>query len=519
MSSFVGPGRGRRAGRAPAPLGGAMGHTPGVSLSFTDSIHRLLRGARTLTVAAPSKVLTAKRFPSGLLDKRTRDLVFALAKESSPGDRGRVESSLRTSKPERVAAGLLPDAVSRYNSPSRADAIRHVISCAPLRKKGKNAVIVLVDDATHALAAANAIGRALPQFDRHSKASPHRVEALIATTGGTVVFPDAWLDATVQATRDSAELVDTPPSELNPEAFAKRATEVLRAIPGVKVRQLSGKALVEAGLGGIHGVGKGASSAPRLVIATYEPEGATGPHVALVGKGVCFDTGGLHLKGRGFMEGMKSDMGGAAAVLGAFRVLASQGTPRKITLLLAMAENAIGPASYKPDDILTLHSGKTVEINNTDAEGRLLLADACSYAARELSADVIFEAATLTGAQLIATGLLHAAVVSNDGPLEQMVVDAGRRVGDLAHPLPFAPELFRREFESKVADMTNSVANRMNAQSSCAAQFVYNHIEDAPGAGRRRFCHVDLAGPAFPHHRGTGYGVALLAEAVRELSA
>ncbi len=490
-----------------------------MSLSFTDAPQRLLRGARTLTVAAPARILSAKRFPKGLLDKRTRDLLFALTKDASPGDRGQVASSLRTTRPERVIAAVLPNDVSRYNSPSRADAIRHTISCAPLRRTGKNAVLVLVDDADHALAAANAVGRALPLFDRRSKARAPRVELMIATTAGAAVAPDAWLDATVRATRESAELVDTPPSDLTPQAFAERASEILQALADVEVREIAGDDLLEAGLGGIHGVGKGASTAPRLLVASYEPEGARGPHVALVGKGVCFDTGGLHLKGRGFMEGMKSDMGGAAAVLGAFRVLASQGAERRVTLLLALAENAIGPASYKPDDILTLHSGKTVEINNTDAEGRLLLADACSYAARELGADVIFEAATLTGAQLISTGLLHAAVVSDDADLERLVVEVGRRVGDLAHPLPFAPELFRREFESKVADMTNSVSNRMNAQSSCAAQFVYNHIEDAPGARRRRFCHIDLAGPAFPHGRGTGYGVALLAQAVRDLSA
>jgi leucyl aminopeptidase len=130
------------------------------------------------------------------------------------------------------------------------------------------------------------------------------------------------------------------------------------------------------------------------------------------------------------------------------------------------------------DDILTLHSKKTVEINNTDAEGRLLLADGTSYAARELGADVVLDAATLTGAQLIATGDLHGAVVSNDEELERILVEAGRTTGDLTHPLPFAPELYKPEFKTPYADMRNSVKNRNNAQSSCAAQFVYWHIED-----------------------------------------
>jgi probable aminopeptidase NPEPL1 len=160
-----------------------------------------------------------------------------------------------------------------------------------------------------------------------------------------------------------------------------------------------------------------------------------------------------------------------------------------------------------------------VEINNTDAEGRLLLADGVSWAARELGAEVIIDAATLTGAQLIATGLVHAAIISNDESTEQVFVDAGRRSGDLVHPLPFAPELYKQEFASKLADMRNSVGNRNNAQSACAAQFVWWHLFDAPAARSLRWCHIDLAGPAFPRDRGTGFGVALIAEAVRRLAA
>jgi probable aminopeptidase NPEPL1 len=136
-----------------------------------------------------------------------------------------------------------------------------------------------------------------------------------------------------------------------------------------------------------------------------------------------------------------------------------------------------------------------------------------SYAARVLKADVVIDAATLTGAQLIATGKLHAGLVSNDADLELLMIEAGRLSGDLVHPLPFAPELYKKEFASLVADMKNSVADRMNAQSSCAAQFVYWHIEDA-GV---KWAHVDLAGPAFPAGRGTGFGVGLLSETVRRI--
>jgi probable aminopeptidase NPEPL1 len=234
----------------------------------------------------------------------------------------------------------------------------------------------------------------------------------------------------------------------------------------------------------------------------------------LVGKGVTYDTGGLSIKGKSAMPSMKADMGGAAATLAAFRTLATTRSKHKITLLLCLAENAVGPASYKPDDILTMHSGKTVEVNNTDAEGRLVLADGVSYAARVLKVDTIFDAATLTGAQLVATGNVHAAIVSNSAALEQLTVAAGHRSGDLVHPLMFCPELYKREFRSHVADMKNSVRNRSNAQCSCAAQFIHWHIEDTA----IDWCHIDLAGPAFIAERGTGFGTALLTAAVSALA-
>ena len=250
-----------------------------------------------------------------------------------------------------------------------------------------------------------------------------------------------------------------------------------------------------------------------MLVATYNPPEGSGKHIALVGKGITYDTGGLNLKISGNMSTMKCDMGGSAAVLGAFRVLAGQGSKHTISLIMCMAENAIGPDSYKPDDVIDMHSGKTVEINNTDAEGRLLLADGVSYASRVLECDVVIDAATLTGAQLITTGKLHGAVFSNDAELEAVMIESAYRSGDLAHPMLFVPELLQEEFRSRIADMRNSVSNRMNAQSSCAAQFVYSHMAGT----RARWCQIDLAGPAFPFGRGTGYGVALLADAVDRL--
>lgn len=483
-------------------------------LSFASSPRAVIRGARNLFVIAPAKTLTKKRFPR-LLDRRRKELLLELAKDTKPGRRGAVATTLATT-PRWLTLGVLPNEVSRYNAPSRADCIRNVVSRANLGRQGKVAIVLVLEDAAHVLAAANAVARALPTFSQKGEASRARVQVAAITPDGDPIDIDEVVEATVECSRESAELVDMPPSDLDPASMSKAARAMLK-MPGVKLEEIAGDKLLARNLRGIHAVGRAAVSPPRMLVATRDGDLDDGLHVALVGKGVTFDTGGLHLKPRGAMEGMKADMGGAAAVLGAFRVLARTGCPHKLSLLLCMAENANDARSYKPDDILTLHSGKTVEINNTDAEGRLLLADGVSYAARELDADVVIDAATLTGAQLVSTGLLHAAIVSNDGELERLVLEAGRATGDLGHPLPFAPELFESEFESKVADMRNSVANRNNAQTACAAQFVYAQLSGAPGAARRRWCHVDLAGPAFVDDRATGYGVALLAETIRRL--
>ncbi|XP_069846153.1 probable aminopeptidase NPEPL1 isoform X3 [Dipodomys merriami] len=207
------------------------------------------------------------------------------------------------------------------------------------------------------------------------------------------------------------------------------------------------------------------------------------------------------------MAGMKRDCGGAAAILGAFRAAIKQGFKDNLHAVFCLAENAVGPHSTRPDDIHLLYSGKTVEINNTDAEGRLVLADGVSYACKDLGADIILDMATLTGAQSIATGKYHAAVLTNRAEWEAACVKAGRQCGDLVHPLVYCPELHFSEFTSAVADMKNSVADRDNSPSSCAGLFIASHIGfDWPGV----WVHVDIAAPVHAGERATGFGVALL---------
>ncbi|MBC8067363.1 MAG: leucyl aminopeptidase family protein [Deltaproteobacteria bacterium] len=472
-----------------------------------------------LVVVAPARRFAKEPgkggLPAKLLDRKRSELLAELVAQTKPGDRGALGSTL-AGDPTWLHAAVLPDKLSRYNSPARADSIRFVLESLRWGSKGKALVVLLLDDPAHLLAAANAVSRALPPYSMRSDAP--KLEIKIAAFGpdGVQLAIPARVRLTLDASRDAAMLVDTPPSELDPKALALQARAVIGS--GAEITEVVGDELLERRLVGIHAVGRAATEPPRLLLAQAGDVGRA-LHIALVGKGICYDTGGLHLKARGMMETMKADMGGAAAVLGAFSVLLAEKLPIRLSLVLCIAENAIDARSYKPDDILRMHSGKTVEINNTDAEGRLLLADGCSYAARELGADVIIDAATLTGAQLVATGLVHAAVMSNDDELEQTAVAAGRESGDLVHPLPFAPELYLHEFRSPIADLRNSVANRNNAQASCAAQFIYAHIAQAPQAAARRWCHIDLAGPAFPKDRASGYGVALIAELVRRVAA
>jgi probable aminopeptidase NPEPL1 len=482
------------------------------AISFAKNLKALVRGSKTILIVAPKRRF--KKLPR-LLGKRLDDLAMELAKDVSPGDLGGSGSTLTRTDPRTLAVGVLPDRFSRHNSPTRAESIRRVVAAAA-NGRGKTGIIVVVDDPSHALAAVNAVGRALPTFSAKNERRKSRVQVMVVGPDGKQLELEPRTTTTMKYTRAMAELVDTPPTELNPAEFSRRAHSMLAELDHVTVEEIAGDDLLTHGLGGIHAVGRAAVDAPRMIVATYTPpdapkSGRNKPkHFALVGKGVCYDTGGLNIKTGGNMSGMKCDMGGAAAVLGAFCVLASTGCAHQVSVLVCLAENAVGPKSYKPDDIITVHSGKTIEINNTDAEGRMLLADGVSWAARELNADVVIDAATLTGAQLISTGVLHAAVMSNDDALEETFVAQGKISGDLCHPLIFAPEFLKKEFRSVVADMRNSVASRMNAQSSCAAQFVYWQIEDT----KARWLHIDLAGPAFPSDRATGYGVALISSAV-----
>ena len=409
--------------------------------------------------------------------------------------------------------GVLPDEVSRHNNPARGIAIDGLMKAAEIGA-GTTAVVVCLEEDDHAMPVARAVSRMLPLYSRATGKKKKQTVRISATDANGKAKRFSVADQKVaEFGRWAARLVDMPPAEMHTTDFVRETRKAARGIPNLKVSVISGEQVKAQKLGGLHAVGRTAIHPPKLLILHYKP---TKPRrkVALIGKGIIYDTGGLSLKPPAGMYGMKFDMGGAAGMVGAALALAAAGVKDEVICAAGLAENAIGPNAYRPDDILTMHSGKTVEINNTDAEGRLVLADAASYVGRKWKPDVMIDMATLTGAQLVATGRRHAGVVSNRAGLEAAAVAAGRISGDLAHPLPFSPEIYQGELSSKVADMRNSVSDRMNAQSSCAAQFIYHHIADLD----MPWLHVDMAGPSSHGERGTGYGVAFTAALLRDLT-
>lgn len=321
----------------------------------------------------------------------------------------------------------------------------------------------------------------------------------------------------VNATRT---LVNQPPSHLYPETFADAAKELSKGLP-VKVTVWDEKRLEKEGFGGIMGVGKGSARQPRLVKVEYAPAKATAK-IALVGKGITFDTGGISIKPALGMGDMKSDMAGAAVVLNTVLAIAGLGLPVKATAWLCIAENMPSGAASRPADVLTMFGGKTVEVLNTDAEGRLVMADGIVAASREYP-DAIIDVATLTGAQLIALGNRTAGVMGSDsvtGPLKA----AADRAGELVWPMPL-PEELRPSLDSQVADLAN-IGERHGGMMT-AAVFLREFVGKGKDGEQIPWAHVDIAGPSFnngspygyTHKQGTGCTVRTLVAYVEDLLA
>ncbi len=286
------------------------------------------------------------------------------------------------------------------------------------------------------------------------------------------------------ATNLARDLSNEPANALHPADLAAAARKLL-AGKGVTVKVKDEKALAAEGFGGIVGVGQGAEHPPRLIELRYAPKGATG-EVVLVGKGITFDSGGLSLKPPDSMKTMKTDMSGAAAVLATMSVLADLEVKVPVTGYLASAENMPSGRATRPGDVLTMKNGKTVEVLNTDAEGRLVMADALALGAASKPAAII-DVATLTGACVVALGNRYTGLMANDEALAAELLDAAAEAGEPTWRLPLPPE-YRKDIESDLADLKN-VGDRYGG-ALFAGLFLQEFVDDRPWA------HLDIAGPA-----------------------
>ncbi|GAA4818074.1 leucyl aminopeptidase [Tomitella cavernea] len=329
-----------------------------------------------------------------------------------------------------------------------------------------------------------------------------RVDLLVPDAGGSddgvgadpaaQVEHAATVAAAVVVARD---FVNTPPSHLYPAEFADRA-RALGTVTGLHVEVLDEDDLAEGGYGGILGVGKGSSRPPRLVRMAHRGGEGSGPGVALVGKGVTFDSGGISIKPAAGMENMTSDMGGAAAVVATVVLAAQLGIPLDITAYVPMAENLPSATAQRPGDVLTQYNGTTVEVINTDAEGRLILADAIARACEDSPAYLI-DTATLTGAQMVALGSRTPGVMGTD-EFRDRVARISRTVGENGWPMPLSEEL-RADLDSKVADLANVTNHRWGGMLA-AGLFLREFVADGV-----QWAHLDVAGPAYNTGGAFGY--------------
>ncbi|MFE3283649.1 leucyl aminopeptidase [Streptomyces sp. NPDC059233] len=301
--------------------------------------------------------------------------------------------------------------------------------------------------------------------------------------------------ATVVATEVNVarDLVNTPPNDLTPEAFAAVASATAKE-NGIKVQVLDEKALLKGGYGGIMGVGKGSENLPRLVKLSYTHPKAE-KSLAYVGKGITYDSGGISLKPAGHNETMKCDMAGAAAVFAAVVAAAKLGLRVNVTGWLALAENMPSGSATKPGDVLRMYSGKTVEVLNTDAEGRLVLGDALTKASED-NPGAIVDVATLTGAMVLALGDRTFGIMANDDSFRTAIHEIAEEVGESSWPMPLPAEL-RKTMDSPTADIAN-MGVRMGG-GLVAGLFLQEFV----GEGIT-WAHLDIAGPAF--HEGAPHG-------------
>ena len=398
-----------------------------------------------------------------------------------------------------------------------ADARRLALSLPWTLLAGVSVPRVVEESASSALMALYSFGK----YKSEQKEAPSRFDVVLPPgllsekEAAEAVRRGEIIAGAVNYARD---LANTPASDMNPEKFEEEARRLAEDL-GFKLRVFRRRELEELGMGGILGVGRGSSVEPRLLVIEYWGAGANSKPVALVGKGVTFDAGGLQIKAHEGMSEMKYDKSGAAAVMGIVRAAAELGLRVNLVALIPLVENLPSGSSYKPGDVLRMYNGTTVEISHTDAEGRLIMADALAYAANEYDPQAIVDLATLTGAIVVALGPHATGLFSNNEELAKAFEEAAEVTGEKVWRMPLWPE-YHEMLKSEIADVKNTGGRWGGAIT--AAAFLSRFVGDKP------WVHLDIAGTAWTSQRSgqrkpynpqgaTGVGVRLVLEYLRKL--
>jgi leucyl aminopeptidase len=447
----------------------------------------------------------------------------ALGATGEAGEVTKIASGGRLTAPLIVAVGIGADSGDAPIEPevlrrAAGAAVRAVVSPGGNGQPGQRRIALALPARDQVEAEAVALGALLGSytFRRYRSEPAAQVTLTLLAAGSHAAEAARRAEVLATAVNLVRDLVNTGPSDLVPATFADRAGQIA-AEAGMDIAVLDEEALAGGGYGGILGVGQGSVHPPRLVRLEYAPPQAS-KVLVLAGKGITFDSGGLSLKPAKAMETMKSDMGGAAAVLGAMQAIAALGLSVRVIGYLPLAENMPSGTAQRPSDVLTIYGGTTVEVLNTDAEGRLVLADALARSGSD-SPDVLVDVATLTGAQVVSLGPRVAGVMANDDALRDAVVDAAGRAGEAMWPMPLPDEL-RKGLESSVADLTNVAPDR-NGGMLVAGLFLREFVP--PGV---RWAHLDIAGPSYndgsPHgytpKGGTGAATRALVQIAQDMA-
>jgi len=497
------------------------------TLSITDASPHLI-DADALVVAVSSGADGPQPAPGAkdiddALGGTLASMLAALGATGEAGEVTKIATGGRLAAPLIVAAGIGADGGDAPIEPevlrrAAGAAVRAVGSPRGSGQARQRRIVLALPARSQAEAEAVALGALLGAytFGRYRSEPAGQAVLTLVADGSHAAEVARRAEVLATAVTLARDLVNTGPSDLVPATFAARAGQVA-AEAGLGITVLDEQALAEGGYGGILGVGQGSAHPPRLVRLEYAPPEAS-QVLVLAGKGITFDSGGLSLKPAKAMETMKSDMGGAAAVLASMQAMSALGLPVRVIGYLPLAENMPSGTAQRPSDVLTMYGGTTVEVLNTDAEGRLVLADALARSAAD-SPDVLVDIATLTGAQVVSLGPRVAGVMANDDALRDAVVGAAGRAGEAMWPMPLPDEL-RKGLESSVADLTNVAPDR-NGGMLVAGLFLREFVPLGV-----RWAHLDIAGPAYndgpPHgytpKGGTGAATRTLVQIAQDMA-